>query len=171
MNIRRRKLLGGVAWIALSTAGCVEGPSNDPRGELDFQRITVRKHSESWRVTTSFDITVRKFENILVVIFDDNGDRIGEHRIGTVDPPGLPGGEKRELELDLDEFPAILSAEADAPPCDDRLIDIMYWTGTDDQRGREIPEGETVWEDTFRECDEAFPPKRVVETVQDATDR
>jgi len=120
---------------------------------------------------TTIDIVVREFENVIIVVFNGNGDRIGEHRIGTVDPPGLPGGEKRELELDLDEFPAILSAEADAPPCDDRLIDIMYWTGTDDQRGREIPEGETVWEDTFRECDEAFPPKRVVETVQDATDR
>ena len=170
MMFRRRKLLGGIAWIALSTAGCVEGPSNDPQGELDFQGVTVRERSDAWRLITSLNITVRKFENITVVVFDDNGDRIDEHQIGTVDPPGLPDGTKREIEMDLDAFPAIISAEADKPPCDDRLIDITYWIGTDEQRGREISESEKVWEETFRECDEVLPPERVIDEVEGAPD-
>jgi len=150
--------------------GCVEGPSNDPRGELDFQGITVKENAGAWRVTTSLHITVREFENIVVFVFDDDGDRIDDHRIGTVDPPGLPDGAKREIEMDLDAFPAIISAEAEKPPCEDRLIDITYWIRTDEQRGREISESEKVWEETFRECDEALPPERVIDKVGGAPD-
>ena len=138
---------------------------------LWFRRLNKRFYSpgatSALRPTTCF---ARAFENIVVFVFDDDGDRIDDHRIGTVDPPGLPDGAKREIEMDLDAFPAIISAEAEKPPCEDRLIDITYWIRTDEQRGREISESEKAWEETFRECDEALPPERVIDEVEGAPD-
>jgi hypothetical protein len=67
-----------------------------------------------------------------------------------------------EFELACTAFPAIISARSGLD-CEEVIIDILYWTGTDEQQERTIPEdNEIPYQTTDRECDESLPPERLL---------
>lgn len=100
--------------------------------------------------------TVTSIHDVTVIAFDNHGREVCQLNAGD-----FPRGGRHEATetTDCDDFPAIVTATAEESPCDGANIQIVYWTGSEEER---FP-----WDDTFRECDESLPPGRVLDEVKD----
>jgi len=92
--------------------------------------------------------------DVTLIAYTEQGAVACERTVGQVE-----GG---DFTLACTAFPAIISARSELD-CEDVIIDILYWTGTDEQQERPIPvESEIPYQTTERECDESLPPERLL---------
>ena len=159
-------LVGSIAGVS----GCNinisrgDGDRSDSGPVLDiFPEIA--KTESAWQMTvqirnsTDNDFSIH---GVTVIAFSEQGEEVCRSHMGDFPQGGRFEGTET---IDCEEFPAIVTATAEETPCDGGNIQIVYWTGTDDQRGEEIPDGTFVWDTTFRECEENLPPERVIANV------
>ena len=165
--MKRRTLLrfcGSGTIVALGGCNAGQKESNDPSPILTLSAQVERKGG-GWELTVS----VRNdhnwyiaFHDVTLVAFTDDGDEVCSSFVGDFPKNGAAS---RSVTVSCDAFPAILSATATESPCDGAKIEIQYWVGETEQRGAELSNDEIVWDSTYRKCDEALPPRRVLRNV------
>ncbi len=100
--------------------------------------------------------------DVTVVAYNDTGTEVCRKQAGDLSTIET---NERIMHLTCDGFPAIITATAEESPCDGANIQILYWIGTDEQRGADLPPDVKVWESYYRECGESLPPERALENV------
>ncbi len=157
-------LAGGVATLA----GCADPSGSGEPTEGGRTRVmslspTVRKTADGWRLEVIVENEHNwdtSFHDVRVLAFAADGTELCEADVGDL---VAPGGDSRTVETSCSAFPAIVTATARETPCEDALIPVDRWVGTDAQRTRTVTPGNVVWEDTYRKCGEGVPPKRVLD--------
>lgn len=151
---------------SLFSVGCNGRFGNN--GEIDPQLdlfASVERTESNWRLTVrtrnTLDTDV-SIHNITVLAFNDAGEEVCRSNVGD-----LIKFEDRDRTVTVrcTDFPAIISAKARESPCDGAKIEILYWIGSEAQRGADLPDDVKVWEDTYRNCGESLPPERVLDQV------
>lgn len=99
------------------------------------------------------------FHEIRLLAYTANGDKVCETEVGDL---LKPTGDMATVKVNCPKFPAIITATAQESPCENALIPVDYWTGTNAQRTGTVATDEILWKDTYRKCGEALPPMRVV---------
>ena len=167
---RRRILQLCLVGSSAGVSGCNinisrgDGDQGDPGPVLDIFPKIVKTES-AWQMTvqvrnsTDNDFSIH---DVTVIAFSEQGEEVCRVEMGDFPQGGRFEGTET---IDCEEFPAIVTATAEEAPCEGANIQILYWTGTDEQRGKEVPDGTFVWGTTFRECEEDLPPDRVIANV------
>jgi hypothetical protein len=106
------------------------------------------------------------FHDVVLRSFDNGGEELEVVSIGAIPTPD----DRRvvEIQFETEEFPAIQTATAQQSPCDKVEIEMVYWTGSDDQRNEGPNDHGAPWQSTTRRCNESVPPERVVERARQA---
>lgn len=161
-----RRAVIQVVWVGAMTAfpGCGTPEDGDRSATLRIFPEVERSES-GWQMTVKVENDtnhVASIHDVTMVAFDDQGNEVCRRSMGDF-PRGAPY--ERTETVSCERFPAIVTATAEETPCDGANIEIVYWTGSPDQRGEDIPRGEFVWDYTFRKCDEPLPPQRVLDKV------
>ena len=165
---RRNFLKFCVLGVSSAATGCSINIGGRNNGE---RNPTLRLFPDPEQIEGEWQMNVRvrhtsdnvaSIHDVTVMAFSKKGEEVCR-----VDVGDFPQGGRFEAteSVDCEAFPAIITATAEETPCDGANIQIVYWTGTDEQRGEEIPDGIFVWGSTFRECDEPLPPDRVIANV------
>lgn len=168
--VSRRAIFGSfIASTVSGLAGCIDISTNIGENGDPDPRLRVYPRVEQTRDSWEMSVRVRNmydwdtsFHDVTVVAFDESGTEVCRVDVGDFPQNGRFEASKT---ISCREFPAIVTATAEESPCDGANIGITYWTGPDDLRGEEIPEGRIVWDRTFRECNEDLAPDRVIANV------
>ena len=127
---------------------------------------TISSTNSVWdltiRVRNNYRHEGAELHNVELFGFSDSGDEVCRTPIGDFqesDPS------ERQVTVTCAEFPAIITATAEESPCDGANIMILYWIGDADQVELSGENVVTLWESTYRECDEPIPPQRVIENI------
>lgn len=164
--MNRRTILRWGIWGSVGViAGCgqpVEDGEPDPYITISAKVIRLEsdwKLSATVRNDTNREVSVH---NVTLIAYSDDGTEVCRERVGDFlqDEPA-----SRSVDVKCKEFPAIITVTAEESPCDGTRLQIDYWIGTDDQRGKDLDEEEIVWESTYQECGESLPPERVLQNV------
>lgn len=170
--MKRRHILQALAG---SSIGLLSGCQQFQRSE---QTITERNNKvlnifpQTQKVTDGWSLEAKvvnvhnwdtSFHDIQLFAYATDGTRVGEAQVGDLIEPG---GEKRTVETTCAEFPAIITATAQETPCENALIPINYWVGTDAQRTGNVSDEEILWKDTYRKCGEDLPPTRILDKFE-----
>lgn len=163
----RRTLLQVLTPGVITTiAGC-----NQNRNENDELEPKLDIFAEIEKVDSQWELTARvrntydwdtSIHDVTLVAFSENGEEVCQTHVGDF---LRTEGPDRTVTVTCDRFPAIITATAEESPCDGAQIEILYWIGSDEQRGADLPNDVKVWGDTYRECNEPIPPERVLENV------
>lgn len=162
----RRTLIQSCGGLPVLLAGCVESVP-DNTGESTLELVIYPEISSSddgWTLVAK----VRNvhdwqgsFHDVTLLAFSDTGDEVCRKQIG--DMLETDESSRQEVTVTCETFPAILTATAAESPCEGAEIEILYWSGTDEQRRADLDNDVTAWESTDRNCDEPIPPERVLE--------
>lgn len=161
--MNRRQLLAGLsAGICGSVAGCggrfIFQP--EPSARLYLRDPEVTPVGSGWTLELTTEVPPRTSEipNVTLVAYTEQGTVACERTVGQIE-------EDTDFSLECTAFPAIISARSGLD-CEDVIIDILYWTGSEEQQERRIPEEITdsvgIYRVTERECDESLPPERLL---------
>ena len=160
---RRQCLAGLSAGICGTVAGCTRFIFQpEPAARLYLIDAEVSSVESGWILELTTEVPPRPtdgIQNVTLVAYTDQGTVACERAVGHVDD-GFT-----DFELQCTAFPAIISARSGLD-CEDVIIDILYWTGSEEQQERRIPEEITdsvgIYRVTERECDESLPPERLL---------
>lgn len=167
---RRHFLHVSAIGLIPSLAGCQQSNQTRPtttKSSTKHLRLspTVYKTAKEWQL----EVIVRNvhdwhtsIHDIQVLAYGANGAKVCEAQVGDL----LKTGDfKRSVEITCSTFPVIITATARETPCEDALIPVLRWIGTDVQRKQTVAPGEQVWKSTYRKCGEDLPPQRVLDKV------
>ena len=166
--MNRRYILG---WLSSSLPMLLAGCGGDYKGDgppsinLNVIVLEVRPTTEGFELTTEVsNVGYRedRIEGVHVLAFSESGRQAGEKQVGVIEE----GGKRKKVSLACSEFPEIVTAKAATSVCEDLIVDVRYWVGTDRQKGKHIPdelsEDAFVYDITTRKCGESLPPERLV---------
>jgi hypothetical protein len=172
---RRHYLQALVGTSAVGLSGCQQlQPSETKITERKNKVLNIfpqaQKSANGWLLKAKV-VNVHNwdtsFHDIQLYSYTTDGTKVGETQVGDLIEPG---GDKRTVEMTCSEFPAIITATARETPCEDALLPINYWVGTEAQRTETVDDEEVLWKDTYRKCREDLPPKRVLEKFDRASE-
>lgn len=165
-NMNRRKFfqiaLGGTFGVLGGCGQPVENGEPDPYVSI-FPEIS--EANSEWELSARirndnyWEVLVH---DVTLIAYSDEGEEVCRKHVGDF---ALGEPESRSVTVRCNSFPAIIAVTAEESPCDGAKLEIVYWTGTDDQRGKELDTEEIVWESTYQECSESLPPDRVLQNV------
>lgn len=166
------QVLTGSSLIGL--AGCQRFQRSNQTTTEEHDKVMniipqVQKIADEWlleaKVVNVYNWDT-SFHDVQLLAYAADGAKIGETQVGDL---VKPGGDEQIVETTCSEFPIIITATARETPCEDALLPINYWVGTDAQRTETVDDEEVLWKDTYRECGEDLPPKRVLEKFNRAS--
>jgi hypothetical protein len=121
--------------------------------------VTPTESGWTLELTTNVAPVAGSIPDVTLVAYDEQGTTACERPIGATD------GGVTDHQLNCTAFPAVISARTGLD-CANVTVDILYWTGTAEQQGRQIPDDITdpaeLYRLTQRECGESLPPERLL---------
>ena len=164
-NMNRRNLLrlwsSGV-FIAIS--GC-SGRSDEPPPPTLSLFPRIERNNAAWNL----EVRVRSdnswgtsIHNVIVVAFDHTGGHLCQKAVGDFFEND---DSNRTVAFTCKRFPAIITAIAEESPCDGARIRLLFYIGDDESREKGEVNDASLWEGTYRECNESLPPERVLKNV------
>jgi len=161
---RRNILQLSCLFVSPAVAGCggdgiLDGPPSR-RLRIRLQRLTQTDREYQLNLTISNDL-VRQgdIDNVTIIAYSESGEIACEKAIGTLGS----GNREENVNISCSGFPALISAEI-SNDCNNVIIDILHWIGTDSQKSLnipdEIPNNTPVYNGTeTRNCGEPLPPE------------
>lgn len=164
---RRGLLRTSVIGLVAGLAGCQRSGRNHSTTTKKRPKSigispTVKKIPGGWslKVTvTNEDDWDASFHDVQLLAYTTNGIKTCEAKIGNLTSSS---GFQRTVETTCSAFPAIITTTAEETPCENALIPVLRWTGTDAQRRQTVAHDEWPWSSTYRKCGEELPPERVI---------
>jgi len=158
---RRTLLYHSSSVFTAVTAGCngYLSENEQPPMDVDIRSIEVTPNDSRWALGCTLEIApvTQSVPDMTLVAYTYDGELVCEKSLGD-----FSGGRQQ---LQCTSFPEIISARTSLD-CHEINIDIVYWTGTDNQQAREIPDNitdnDSIYQLTQRECGESLPPERLL---------
>jgi len=153
--------------ISLGVAGCGNPAWREPPDRsIRLSGLEVIPRNESYNLTVQVDSTgggEGQIQDVQILAYSEQGQQVCNKDVGTIQR------ERRSIRLDCSVFPAIITADAATSVCDDLMIQIVHWIGTEAQKQLripdEIPDDTAVYNGTdTRQCSESLPPARLITT-------
>lgn len=157
-------MLGGLAGCD----GRYKGqPTPDKKIELRIQEVRPNNGDYQLSIQILNDGRRTRIRNITLLAYTEEGREVCSEPIGDISFT-----ETVSVTVRCSGFPAIITANASTPICDDIRIRIIHWIGDESQKQRHIPDeidnDEAIYNGTgYRRCDESLPPRRFVNTSAD----
>lgn len=130
---------------------------------------TVLKTTDGWTlkvVVANEDDWDASFYDVRLLAYAVNGTKVCDVAVGDL---ASSGDFQQTVKTECSAFPAIITASSRESPCENALIPVLRWTGTDAQRKQTVSHGEWPWNSTYRKCGENLPPERVLTTIGTTT--
>lgn len=169
-------------FLYTSAIGFVSGLSGCQRSNRTRPTTTKKSFTKHLRLSPAVSETANGWQlkvivrnvhdwhtsihDIQVLAYAANGSKVCEAQVGDL----LKTGDfKRTVEMTCSAFPIIITATSRETACEDALIPVLRWIGTDAQRKSTVTSDKQAWKSTYRKCGEDLLPQRVLDKVETST--